>query len=150
MERQNGILGPRAMRKVFARLVAGLVLTFCLVQSFSAATPADKKPFVVVVYADWCPTCQELKPTLLHINQKYQNRIHFVRYDITSEESAERSNQTMAQMGLADFFDKYERKTSLVVILDSSKREVLRTYNDFNREHYEKALDQLLASTPGN
>jgi thiol-disulfide isomerase/thioredoxin len=121
-----------------------LAVVFSVVQSPIAAPTEDNRPFVLVVYADWCPSCQQLKPVLAHINEKYQKRIRFVRYDITSEETAARSKEEVAKLGLADFFEKNHEQTSLVVILDSSHKEVFRTANNYDPQPYDTVLDQLL------
>ena len=111
-----------------------------------AAPPADKRPYVLVVYADWCPSCQQLKPTLALLNEKYSGKIRFVRFDITSERTAAKSQEQAAKLGLADFYEKNHDRTSVVIILDASRREVFRTVNDYDPMHYETVLnEQLLA-----
>jgi thiol-disulfide isomerase/thioredoxin len=92
------------MHKTFGQRAA-LLCTFALfVGSVGAAPPADKRPLVLVVYADWCPSCQHLKPVLAVINEKYRNRIRFVRFDITTEETTAESQQRVEKLGLAKFF----------------------------------------------
>ena len=151
MESKKGalgtIFGTLTVWKLLRGLAAVLVLTALWGQTFFAAgMPADKRPLVLVVYADWCFSCQHLKPVLAHINDKYRNKIRFVRYDITSEETAVRSKERVAQLGLAEFFEKNHEQTSLVVILDGAGREVFRTVNDYDPARYEAVLDQLLLS----
>jgi thiol-disulfide isomerase/thioredoxin len=116
----------------------------------SSAAPVEKKPTVLVMYADWCPSCQQLKPVLALINEKYRNRIRFVRFDITSEETSAKSKEQAAKLGFADFFEKNQDRTSLVAILDPSGREVFRTINDYEPEHYETILDRLMPVPQGN
>jgi hypothetical protein len=87
---------------------------------------------------------QQLKPILALINDKYHNRIRFLRFDITSEETSARAKEQAQKLGFADFFEKNHDRTSLVVILDSSGREVFRTINDYDPQHYEAVLDQQL------
>ena len=131
---------PRALKNI---LVLMAFVAFA-VQGFRAALPEDQRPFVLVVYADWCPSCQRLKPTLALINDRYRGKIRFVRFDITTERTAERSKQEAEKLGFADFYEKNHDRTSLVIILDSSRREVFRTVNDYDPEHYETVLDQQL------
>lgn len=113
-------------------------------QGIHAAPPADKRPYVLVVYADWCPSCQNLKPILAQLNEKYRGRIRFVRFDITTESTAAKSQEQAEKLGLADFYERNHERTSVVIILDSSRREVFRTANDYEPEHYETALDKQL------
>jgi thiol-disulfide isomerase/thioredoxin len=123
-----------------------LLLTFLALcaQGFAAAEPGDRRPFLLVVYADWCPSCQRLKPTLALLNEKYHGKIRFVRFDITSEESAAKSKERAEKLGLGDFFERNHEQTSLVIVLDSSSHEVFRTVNDYDPQHYETVLDQQL------
>jgi thiol-disulfide isomerase/thioredoxin len=129
------------------KIVAALVLLLAFSTQGGYAGPvADKRPYVLVVYADWCPSCQQLKPTLAFLNEKYRDRIRFLRFDITTEQSAARSKELASKMGLADFYDKNHERTSVVIILDSSRHEVFRTVNDFAPDHYVAALDQQLSA----
>jgi thiol-disulfide isomerase/thioredoxin len=132
------------MRKTRKNILAlAAVIAFC-VEGLGAAPPGDRRPFVLVVYADWCPSCQRLKPTLALINDRYHGKIQFVRFDITSEQTAARSKEQAEKLGFADFYEKNHDRTSLVIILDSSRREVFRTVNDYDPKHYEAVLDQQL------
>ncbi|HEY0704521.1 MAG TPA: thioredoxin family protein [Candidatus Acidoferrales bacterium] len=112
----------------------------------TAAIPLDKRPYVLVVYADWCPYCQDLKPVLALINDKYRGRIRFVRYDVTSDETTAKSKELAAKLGLTKFFEDNQEKTSLVIILDASRHEVFRATSDNEAKHYEAVLDQQLQS----
>jgi thiol-disulfide isomerase/thioredoxin len=134
---------PTTPRFVFPLLFV-VTLTVCGVARLSSAAPAEKKPTVLVMYADWCPSCQQLKPVLALINEKYRNKIRFVRFDITSEETSAKSKEQAEKLGFADFFEKNKERTSLVSILDPSGREVFRTINDYEPEHYETILDRLM------
>jgi thiol-disulfide isomerase/thioredoxin len=121
-----------------------LAITVIAVPGFAGAPPTENKPLVLVVYADWCPLCQKLKPALALINEKYSGRIRFVRLDVTSEETTAKSKQRAQSLGLEQFFDKYHDTTSLVIIQDASGHEVFRALHDYDFQHYAKVLDQLL------
>jgi thiol-disulfide isomerase/thioredoxin len=132
------------MRKTLKNILALAVVIAFSAGGLSAAPAVDRRPFVLVVYADWCPSCQRLKPTLALLNDKYRGKIRFVRFDITSEQTAERSKEQAEKLGFGDFYEKNHDRTSLVIILDSAHREVFRTVNDYEPEHYETVLDQQL------
>jgi thiol-disulfide isomerase/thioredoxin len=132
------------MRKALKNILALAVVIAFSVGGLSATPPVDRRPIVLVVYADWCPSCQRLKPTLALLNEKYRGKIRFVRFDITSEQTAERSKEQAEKLGFGDFYEKNHDRTSLVIILDSAHREVFRTVNDYEPEHYETVLDQQL------
>lgn len=103
-----------------------------------------QKPLVLVVYADWCPMCQKLKPALAFMNEKYKGRIRFVRFDVTSEATEARSRREARSLGLEPFFEKYHETTSLVVIQDSAGHEIFRAYHDYDFQHYASVLDRQL------
>lgn len=106
----------------------------------------DKKPLVVVVYADWCPYCQKLKPALALINERYKGKVNFVRLDVTSQASTVASRLEAARLGLSSFFDQYQGSTSLVMIQDPAGHEVFRAVHDYNFQHYATVLDQQLSA----
>jgi thiol-disulfide isomerase/thioredoxin len=132
------------MRRTLKNILALMAFIAFSVEGLSAAPPEDRRPFVLVVYADWCPSCQRLKPTLALLNDRYRGKIRFVRFDITSEQTAERSKEQAEKLGFGDFYERNHDRTSLVIILDSSHREVFRTVNDYDPQHYETVLDQQL------
>jgi thiol-disulfide isomerase/thioredoxin len=130
------------MPKTLKTALILLALLASSIQSLRAVPPPDDKPYVLVVYADWCPSCQQLKPTLALLNEKYSGKIHFVRFDITSERTAARSKDQAEKLGLSDFYDKNHDRTSVVIILDSSRHEIFRSVNDYAPDHYETVLNQ--------
>ncbi len=119
------------------------------VLAFSGSPSTENKPLVVVVYADWCPLCQKLKPALALINEKYAGKIRFVRLDVTSEETTAKSKQQAQSLGLEQFFEKNHERTSLVVIQDPSGHEVFRAVHDYDFKHYATVLDQQLRAAQG-
>lgn len=111
-----------------------------------AAVEKEKKPTLLVVYADWCPVCQKLTPVLSAIADKYKGKIRFVRYDITSRATEADSKDQVQLLGLDEFFAKNREATSLVVILNSAGHEEFRGRGDSDPKHYETVLDRLLQS----
>jgi thiol-disulfide isomerase/thioredoxin len=109
-----------------------LALAACCVVSLRPAAPLEKKPAVPVMYVEWCPSCQQRKPILAFINEKYRSMIRFVRFDITSEESSAKSKEQAEKLRFADFFEKNQDRTSLVAIRDPARRVVFRTTNDYH------------------
>jgi thiol-disulfide isomerase/thioredoxin len=104
----------------------------------------ENKPLVVVIYADWCPLCQSLKPTLLKINEEYKGRIRFVRLDVTDSATTAKSKTLARSFGLEQFFKENLAITSLVIIQNPAGHEVFRAVHDNDFEHYAKVLDQQL------
>lgn len=121
-----------------------IALVLSSLSGLCGSPQTENKPLVVVVYADWCPLCQNLKPALALINEKYAGKIRFVRFDVTNEETAAKSMQQAKSLGLEQFFGKNREKTSLVVIQDASGHEVFRAVHDNEFQHYANVLDQQL------
>ena len=118
------------------------VLTLSALALAGGPQRAEKKPLVAVIYADWCPLCQKLKPVLVLINDKYQGKIRFALFDVTSQETMEKSRQQARSLGLEQLFDKNRETTSLVIIQDPSGGEVFRAYHDYDFQHYAAVLDR--------
>lgn len=107
-------------------------------------TTREARPLVAVVYAEWCPMCQQLKPVLALMNERYDGKVRFVRLDMTSEKTAAEAERTADYAGLKSFFKANKEKTSLVMIQDASGHEIFRAYHDYDFDHYAKVLDQQL------
>jgi thiol-disulfide isomerase/thioredoxin len=137
------------MRRQARNIILLMAATVFSVSSLGGSQPTENKPLVLVVYADWCPLCQKLKPTLALINEKYSGRIRFVRLDVTSEETTAKSKLQARSLGLEQFFEKNRDRTSLVVIQDPAGHEVFRAVHDYDFEHYSTVLDQQLRAAQG-
>ena len=121
------------------------VVTVVVLCQFSAVPQTRKaQPLVAVVYADWCPLCQKLKPVFARINERYHGKIRFVRLDVTSEKTAAEAKLQAHNAGLESFFDENKEKTSLVIIQDASGHEIFKAYHDYDFQHYAEVLDQQL------
>jgi thiol-disulfide isomerase/thioredoxin len=119
-----------------------LAIAFAAVTVTGSAQETDKKPLVLVVYADWCPYCQNLKPVLALMNERYRGRIRYEVLDVTSEATTAKARERARSLGLEKFFDQNYVTTSLVVIKDPAGREVFRAVHDYDFHHYEAVLDK--------
>jgi thiol-disulfide isomerase/thioredoxin len=132
-----------------ARFRIVIVLLAVLIFSISSIggaqeQEAEKKPLVLVVYADWCPLCQSLKPVLVLMNDRYRGKIHYVLLDVTSEATTAKAKLLARNVGQEAFFNDNYVTTSLVVIKDPAGHEVFRARHDYDFHHYEAVLDQQL------
>jgi thiol-disulfide isomerase/thioredoxin len=114
----------------------------------ASAQEVEKKPLVLVVYADWCPMCQSLKPVLVLMNDRYRGQIHYVLLDVTTEATTAKSRAQAQSLGLEKFFDRNFATTSLVVIKDPAGHELFRAVHDYDFHHYEAVLNQQLHLKP--
>ena len=119
-----------------------LVMAVATLAAAGSAQESDKKPLVLVVYADWCPYCQNLKPVLALMNERYRGRIRYEVLDVTTEATTARARERARSLGLEKFFDQNYVTTSLVVIKNSAGREVFRAAHDYDFQHYEAVLEK--------
>ena len=125
-----------------------LAIAFCFPSVTGSAQEVEKKPLVLVVYADWCPMCQSLKPVLVLMNDRYRGQIHYVLLDVTTEATTAKSRAQAQSLGLEKFFDRNFATTSLVVIRDPAGHEVFKAVHDYDFHHYEAVLNQQLHLKP--
>jgi thiol-disulfide isomerase/thioredoxin len=104
----------------------------------------EKKPLVMVVYADWCPLCQSLKPVLALMNERYRGKIRYVLLDVTTEATTAQAKSRARSIGQEAFFNENYVATSMVVIKDPAGHELFRARHDYDFHHYEAVLDQQL------
>ena len=134
-------MGELVQRKIRTICVL-LAIAFAVLATTGGAQETDKKPIVLVVYADWCPYCQNLKPVLALMNERYRGRIRYEVLDVTSEATTARARERARSLGLEKFFDQNYVTTSLVVIKDPAGREVFRAVHDYDFHHYEAVLEK--------
>jgi len=134
-------MGEIVQRKIRTICVL-LAIAFAVVATTGGAQETDKKPMVLVVYADWCPYCQNLKPVLVLLNERYRGRIRYEVLDVTSEATTAKARERARSLGLEKFFDQNYVTTSLVVIRDPAGREVFRAVHDYDFHHYEAVLEK--------
>ena len=125
-----------------------LAIAFCFPSVTGSAQEVEKRPLVLVVYADWCPLCQSLKPVLVLMNDRYRGQIHYVLLDVTTEATTAKSRAQAQSLGLEKFFDRNFATTSLVVIRDPAGHEVFKAVHDYDFHHYEAVLNQQLHLKP--
>ncbi len=134
------------MKRIFSiGLFAGLfVLAFALGAQAQEIKDEEKmKPIVAVIKADWCPYCKNVEPVMMKLMSDYSEKLRFVVFDVTSDETSKEAMKKAEQLGLAKFFKENKRKTSAVAVIKDDKV-VFKTFNNTKREDYVKAFDSAL------
>ena len=104
------------------------------------------KPTLVEIYADWCPGCQSIKPTLSTLKSQYQRKVNFVVFDVTNRKSTSASLTQAQALGLSNFFTANKSKTSTVAILNPATGQVLQSFqSNPNLTDYKAVLDTAIA-----
>lgn len=133
---------------------AGIVFSF-LALAAMVSLPAlakspktsTRRPIVAIIKAEWCSACQKLDPTMMELKSQYGDRIDFVMFDVTDDEKTAQSAVEARKLGLGKFFEANKQKTSTVVVLNSSRKIVFQTMQNFDRDAYVKAFDDALAKS---
>jgi thiol-disulfide isomerase/thioredoxin len=105
------------------------------------------KPVVVDIYADWCPGCQSIKPTLSTLKKQYSGKVNFVVFNVTDRSTSAAAQAKAQQLGLSEFFSANKSKTATVAIINPSTGKVLKVYQaNPNLADYTTVLNPAIAS----
>lgn len=87
-------------------------------QPTSKTAPAAKagKPVVAVIEANWCPSCQRIKPTIMGLMKSHGKDATFVLLDVSNGKAKEASAKLAKTYGLTAFFQENQSMTSTVGI----------------------------------
>lgn len=115
------------MRIFLLALFAGL----CLIGP-AQAQRALPQPKVIAVYfyADWCPNCTMVTPTLNDARTTYsldRMDILFVKLDLTNKDRIHQSLLLAKQLGIGEFVQAQGSATGYIAVLDGAdKHEIVR------------------------
>jgi thiol-disulfide isomerase/thioredoxin len=93
---------PSVLRAQDGGLELGTVAPGAQVQTLDGK-PVDlaqyvgKGPAVIEFWATWCPSCEELLPTLRTVEDKYRGRVKFVGVSVSVNQSLKRVNLYVAK-----------------------------------------------------
>jgi thiol-disulfide isomerase/thioredoxin len=103
------------------------------------------RPVVVKIHARWCPVCMTTKSAWDEIQSAYQNDVHFVVFDVTSDATKATSRLDAERLGLNSIFDEYQDATGTVLVLDATTRTVSHDlYGHRAAVDYRTAIDAAL------
>ncbi len=103
----------------------------------------DKRPIVAIIAADWCPYCKRVDPVINDVRSSYSEKLNFVVFDVTDDATKAASKAKAEKLGLSEFYNDFNGKTSTVAVLKDQKV-VYKTSNNVKREDYVKAFDKAL------
>jgi len=63
---------------------------------FESKVLQHDQPVVVDFYADWCPPCRRLAPTIEKLGEHYQGKIRFVKVDVDKGRAVSRQYRVRA------------------------------------------------------
>ncbi len=124
-------------------LTAVFMTLFASFGNFGTVASAQTKPMVVLVRADWCRACQRLEPTYNELKQQYGDRINFVEFDVTNEETTAAAEARAKKLGLGKFFAANKKNTSTVAIFKGGKQ-IFTADHNYDRQTYVNAFEKAL------
>lgn len=114
----------------------------------SAASVADlEKPLAVLIYADWCYNCKQIKPRLALLDLEYSDRILFTNLDVTNEERKAKTREKAKALGIAPLYFS-NKGTGVVLLVNRQREKVGELRYTLGDAEMRAALDALVAGKP--
>lgn len=135
------MLRNQIVRRSWALLATIALMIFIAIP----VTAKGNKPVVAIIKAEWCSACQKLDPIIMELKQHYGDRLEFVVFDVTNDDSVAEARKTAQKHGLAQFLQQNQKKTSTVAVFGNDKKILFQTAKNFDREAYVKAFEEAIA-----
>lgn len=118
--------------KIFFSTLIALIMVggFYLSTSASSADAAESDDEISVIsvymYADWCGSCQAIKPKMEEATRAFEGEpVLFTKMDMTDDFTAHQSKLMAYRLGLQELFDENQGRTGFVMLVDANTLEVL-------------------------
>lgn len=121
------------------RLRIAALLTLSLI---SGIAEAAAKPMAVWFYADWCMNCKMIAPKLAQVQPDFENRVDFVKLDVTNVERKAASRQKASDIGVLPLYMS-NRATGWLALIDTHGKQVGELRHVMSVDEMRAALTQL-------
>ena len=111
-----------------------------------SSTTAKDLPLVVVVRADWCPTCRRIEPTVAALQREYAGRVSFLVLDVTDDATSARSTALAEQAGVGAFF-RDNNATGIVAVFSRRRSQVAKLAGEADVARYREPLSAALSAS---
>jgi thiol-disulfide isomerase/thioredoxin len=101
---------------------------------------------VVVVRADWCPTCRRIEPTVTALEKEYAGRVSFLVLDVTDDATSARSTVAAEQAGVGAFF-RDNNATGIVAVFSRGRSQVAKLAGEADVARYREPLSAALSAS---
>lgn len=103
--------------------------------------------YAVLMYAEHCPSCSQLDPTVRAVQPEFDEELTFLRFDMSDEDTKNASKQLAAEHDLEDLYRDHEGRTGyLVVVSEDGEEEVLRLSGEYEEVELRAEFEDLLDS----
>jgi thiol-disulfide isomerase/thioredoxin len=117
-----------------------------LLSLFASIAHAADKPMAVWFYADWCMNCKMLAPKLAQVQPDFEQRINFVKLDVTNEERKLASREQSKKLGVYPLY-MANKATGWIALIDTQGKQVGEIRHFMSVDEMRAALDKLVAPT---
>lgn len=122
-----------------------LVLSPTLATSAEPAKPAQ--PLAVLIAADWCYNCKQIKPKLAELRRRFESKINFVNLDVTDDARFLVAWQQAGALGIGYLLDG-QFATGWVALIDRHGKKIGELHQEMGIDEMQSAL-QKLSGPPG-
>lgn len=126
--------------KIITALLIASILSTGIVQRVFA----DDLPLFVTITANWCSSCQKLKPVIEELQYEYQGKLKFITLDTTSKSALEESRQVAENNGIGDFFNNNKSSLPKVGIFCPQGKLEKSFTGEIRKETYKEVLSKFL------
>ena len=110
---------------------------------------AAGKPMAVWFYADWCMNCKMIAPKLAQVQPEFEQRIDFVKLDVTNEERKRATRAQAEKLGILPLY-MGNTGTGWLALIDTQGRQVGELRHFMSVDEMRAALNRLTAPEPAN
>lgn len=98
-----------------------------------AVKKEEKKVLLVEIYANWCPGCKNIQPTLDKLTAG-STGIKLVQLDVSTPSKAKASAKLAEDLKVTDFYNANKSKTATVGVIVPTSSEIVSIFQNNNDE----------------
>jgi len=113
----------------------------------SRADSSTPEPMAVLFYADWCTNCKLLEPKYEPAHAGLEDKIQFVKLDVTSKATQQQARATAQALGIGPLYTS-NHATGWVALVDVNHVQVGELKYDESADDMRAALEKLAQGKP--
>lgn len=134
------------MKSLLLALLFSLSMT--LPNLADSATPSKRQhPLAVLISADWCYNCKQIRPKLAEARKEFGDAIEFISLDVTDDARFAKARGEAERLGIG-YLLQGQFATGWVALVDRSGHKVDELHQQMSVDQMQEALRRL-AAAPG-